>query len=105
MFCADGSIAAGVEAVPAARGCSKRLQQARNKRSDTRMLVRVGDCEVRRYRGLLLLKPVDDAERDPFTFQWQGEDELPLPGWGGVLKFSRVGSEGFDPAWLRERAA
>ncbi|MBC8118995.1 MAG: tRNA lysidine(34) synthetase TilS [Burkholderiaceae bacterium] len=78
------------------------LEQARNKRSDTRMLVRVGDCEVRRYRGLLMLKPVVDIDRDSLALHWHGEEELSLPGWGGVLKFSVVNGEGFDPAWLRE---
>lgn len=93
--------AAGVQPPSRAR-LLEVLDQARNKRSDTRMLVRVGDCEVRRYRGLLLLKPLDDSERDSVTFHWQGEEELSLPGWGGVLRFSAVSNEGFDPAWLRE---
>ncbi|HYM48351.1 MAG TPA: tRNA lysidine(34) synthetase TilS, partial [Burkholderiaceae bacterium] len=77
------------------------LEQAGNVRSDARMLVRLGDREVRRYRGLLLLKYADDSDRDAYTLQWQGEDEIPIAGWGGVLKFSAVSGEGFDPDWLR----
>ena len=77
------------------------LDQARNARSDARLLVRLGSHEVRRYRGLLLLKPIDDANRDSYVLQWREEDEVPLPSWGGVLKFIAVDGEGFDPAWLR----
>jgi tRNA(Ile)-lysidine synthase len=91
---------AGIEAPSRARLLDV-LEQARNKRSDTRMLVRISGHEVRRYRGLLLLTQVDDSARDSETFQWQGEDQLPLPSWGGVLKFLEVSGEGFDPAWLR----
>ena len=77
------------------------LEQARHARSDARLLVRLGSHEVRRYRGLLLLKPVDDASRDSSVLQWQGEEEIPVASWGGVLKFSTVEGVGFDPAWLR----
>ena len=77
------------------------LDQARHARSDARLLVRLGGHEVRRYRGLLLLKRTDDASRDSFVLQWQAEDEIPVASWGGVLKFSAVSGEGFDPEWLR----
>ena len=77
------------------------LDQARNARSDAKLLVRLGSHEVRRYRGLLLLKQADDASRDSHVFKWRAEDEIPLPSWGGVLRFSAVDGEGFDPEWLR----
>lgn len=78
------------------------LEQARTARSDSRMLVRVGDREVRRYRGLLLLRPADAESHDVQSFRWQGEEEIGVPGWGGALRFSPVlHAEGFDPAWLR----
>ena len=35
------------------------------------------------------------------VLQWQAEDEIALPSWGGVLKFSVMSGEGFDPEWLR----
>jgi tRNA(Ile)-lysidine synthase len=79
------------------------LEQARTARSDARLLVRIGDREVRRYRGLLLLRPVDAEARDVHSFRWSGEEEIALPTWGGVLRFGTViNAEGFDPAWLRE---
>ena len=77
------------------------LDQARHARSDARLLVRLGAHEVRRYRGLLLLKRADTASRDSLLLQWQTEDEIPVPSWGGVLKFIVVDGEGFDPEWLR----
>jgi tRNA(Ile)-lysidine synthase len=92
---------AGVEAPSRAR-LVEIIEQARSARSDSRLLVRVGDCEVRRYRGLLLLKPVGTDAHDIHAFQWHGEDEIRLPGWGGALRFDTiVDGEGFDPEWLR----
>jgi tRNA(Ile)-lysidine synthase len=93
----------GVEAVSRAR-LREMLEQAHEARSDARLLLRVGDREVRRYRGLLLLKTADASARDAESIRWSGEDEIVLAGWGGVLRFLRVHErEGFDPAWLAER--
>jgi tRNA(Ile)-lysidine synthase len=78
------------------------LAQARAARSDARLLVRVGGREVRRYRGLLLLRTAPIETRDAEAVRWSGEDEIALPGWGGRLRFVPVtGREGFDPQWLR----
>jgi len=93
---------AGIEPPSRAR-LLELLHQARTARSDTRLLVRVGDREVRRYRGLLLLREVEQDGSGVQSFQWQGEEEVSLPGWGGALRFVTVAdAEGFDPAWLRE---
>ncbi len=81
------------------------LDQARNARSDARLLVRLGSHEVRRYRGLLLLKQADDASRDSHVFKWRAEDEMPLPSWGGVLRFSRGGRRGVRSRVVARRAA
>jgi len=80
------------------------LRQAGAARSDARLLVRVGDREVRRYRGLLLVKETGADLRDTATFRWSGEDEIAIPGWGGALRFHRLNdAEGFDPVWLRAK--
>ena len=93
---------AGVEPPSRAR-LLELLDQARTARSDARLLVRVGDREVRRYRGLLLMKVAQTDGHDVQAFRWKGEDEISVPGWGGALHFNPVvGAEGFDPAWLRE---
>jgi tRNA(Ile)-lysidine synthase len=93
----------GIEAVSRAR-LSEMLQQAHAARSDARLLVRAGDRQVRRYRGLLLVKEGQAGARDAESFRWSGEDEIALPSWGGVLRFTRLREEeGFDPAWLAAR--
>ena len=95
---------AGVEPPGRAR-LLELLDQARTARSDARLLVRVGDREVRRYRGLLLLKEADDESRDVQSFRWRGEVEVSVPGWGGALKFHPVvDKEGFDAKWLGQAA-
>lgn len=93
---------AGVEPPSRAR-LLELLDQARTARSDARLLVRVGDREVRRYRGLLLLKKADGDSHGAQSFRWQGEEEVSVPGWGGALRFNAVaGKEGFEPGWLRQ---
>jgi tRNA(Ile)-lysidine synthase len=90
----------GLEAPPRAR-LLELLAQARGARSDARLLLRLGDAEVRRYRGLLLVRPAGVAVRDSAAFSWRGEAEIALPEWGGALRFERVhDAEGFDPEWL-----
>jgi tRNA(Ile)-lysidine synthase len=93
----------GIEAVSRAR-LQEMLEQAREARSDARLLLRVGEREVRRYRGLLLLKSAESSDRDTESVHWSGEDEIAVPAWGGVLRFERVvDEEGFEPAWLAAR--
>ncbi len=92
----------GIEAPPRAR-LSEIVAQALGARSDARMLVRIGASEVRRHRGLLLLRTVDAArEREGQRLSWQGERSIDVPAWRGTLHFDEVqDAEGFDPAWLR----
>jgi tRNA(Ile)-lysidine synthase len=94
-------LAAAGLAAPSRARLSDLLRQARDARSDTRLLVRIGDREVRRYRGLLLLKSAAEPGGTAHTFRWQGEDEIALAGWGGTLRFVPTRDEGFDPEWLR----
>jgi tRNA(Ile)-lysidine synthase len=92
---------AGVEAPSRAR-LLELLEQARTARSDSRLLVRFGDREVRRFRGLLLLKEAAPDVHDAQAFRWHGEEQISVPGWGGALRFNPVvDAEGFDPVWLR----
>ncbi|MFN7434294.1 MAG: tRNA lysidine(34) synthetase TilS [Betaproteobacteria bacterium] len=92
----------GIEAPPRAR-LGEIVAQALHARSDARMLVRIGASEVRRHRGLLLLRTVDTArEREGQRLLWQGERAIEVPSWRGRLHFVEVEQgEGFDPAWLR----
>ncbi len=77
------------------------IGQALGARADARMKVRLGACEVRRHRGLLLLRAAQDDHRSEVTVRWRGEPELAVPEWGGVLRFDAVDGEGFEADWLR----
>lgn len=76
------------------------LSQARDARSDAKLLLRIGELELRRHRGLLLLKGAGAAPRSTETFRWRGESEIELPAWRGALRFVPTSGEGFDPEWL-----
>jgi tRNA(Ile)-lysidine synthase len=93
----------GIEAPPRAR-LNEIVAQALGARSDARMLVRIGASEVRRHRGLLLLRTLDTArEREGQRLLWQGESAIEVPAWRGSLHFveAEPGAEGFDATWLR----
>ncbi len=89
----------GVEPPSRAR-LAQVLAQALGGRADARMKVRVGDREVRRHRGLLLLRSAQVEHPGEVTVQWQGQDEIAVPAWRGVLRFERTAGEGFEPQWL-----
>jgi tRNA(Ile)-lysidine synthase len=76
------------------------LAQALTARGDARLLLRIGALEVRRHRGLLLLREAQRSSGDSATITWRGEDEIAVPGWGGVLRFDTTVDEGFEVDWL-----
>lgn len=92
--------AAGLEAPSRAR-LGEIVGQALTARGDARLLIRIADQEVRRHRGLLLLRRATAAPRRHVPVRWQGEPEIVLPEWGGVLRFEPTSEEGFDADWLR----
>jgi tRNA(Ile)-lysidine synthase len=90
---------AGLPAPPRAR-LREALQQAIFASADARLLIRIGDRELRRHRGLLCLHAPKRGGPALHAVQWQGEAELAVPGWGGALVFTRTSEEGFDSRWL-----
>jgi tRNA(Ile)-lysidine synthase len=76
------------------------LQQAIHAGADARLLIRVGDHELRRHRGLLCLNAPRRGALALHALQWQGESELAVPSWGGTLVFTPTTGEGFDARWL-----
>ncbi len=92
--------AAGLEAPSRAR-LGEIVDQALTARGDARLLIRIGEQEVRRHRGLLLLRRATAAARRHVPIWWRGEREIVLPEWGGVLRFEQTSEEGFDADWLR----
>lgn len=91
--------AAGLEAPSRAR-LREVIEQALGARADARLLVRVGSREVRRHRGLLLLREPQPDARRRVTLTWRGEDRIAVPEWGGELVFERTTGSGFDADWL-----
>jgi tRNA(Ile)-lysidine synthase len=89
----------GLEAVSRAR-LRDLIEQALGARTDARLLLRVGAFEVRRHRGLLLLRETQRTASDVAIVSWRGEDEIAVPGWGGVLRFETGVDEGFPADWL-----
>ena len=91
----------GIEAPPRAR-LLEALQQARTARADARLLLRLGSFELRRYRGLLLLRRDEEAPAaETVSVRWRGEAEIVVPRWRGTLHFVETEREGFPPEWLR----
>ena len=89
----------GLESISRAR-LRDLLAQALTVRGDARLLLRIGACEVRRHRGLLLLREAQRTAGDVATINWQGEEEIAVPTWGGVLRFDTSVDEGFELEWL-----
>jgi tRNA(Ile)-lysidine synthase len=91
----------GVEAPSRAR-LAQALEQALGAAGDARMLVRMGERELRRYRGLLVLRRAKVLERRNERIVWRGEAEISVPAWGGALRILAAGEgEGLEPEWLR----
>lgn len=76
------------------------LRQAFHAGADARLLIRVGDHELRRHRGLLCLNAPRRAAPALHALQWHGESDVAVPSWGGSLVFTRTTGEGFDARWL-----
>jgi len=95
--------AQGVAQAPSRSRLLEALDQALGGGRDGRMLIRMGARELRLYRGLLCLRLPAAATRTRQVLRWNGEDELVVQNWGGVLRFCAGAAVGFDPDWLRAR--
>lgn len=93
-------LAAQGEESPTRARLQQVLDQALSSRADGRMKVKLGSHEVRRHRGLLLLRRAQAEHRDEAVVHWKGEGEIAMPSWGGVLRFEPTEGEGFDRDWL-----
>lgn len=91
---------AGLQAPSRAR-LGEVLQQALGGGRDGRMLIRIGARELRRHGGLLCLRAPQRATRTSECIRWQGQPEVPVGSWGGVLRFVPAEDAGFDADWLR----
>jgi tRNA(Ile)-lysidine synthase len=79
------------------------LRQALTAREDARVLVEVGDLELRRFEGRLHAVPRLAAPQAGYARRWRGERKMPLPQLGGVLAMDRGRGDGISVARLRGR--
>ena len=105
---------AGVVKVPANYGSAMPAQhRARSVGAYTVLWLTPGSRVVEEFTSMnalvvvdgVLHAPAPEASGSERLIHWQGEDEVSLPEWGGVLRFEPAGEatrgEGFDPDWLR----
>ncbi len=95
--------ACGLSTPPRAR-LNELIAQALGARADARLLLRLGVHEVRRHRGLLLVRQATRSTETGAVLRWNGETQIPVPAWRGALHFVPTDNEGFDVEWLRAEA-
>lgn len=76
------------------------LRQALAAKPDSKVVVDLGECELRVYGGALHLLPARDRARERGIVTWHGEREIAFPGLGGVLTMTRRRGTGLSVARL-----
>ena len=62
--------------------CIERQEAVRpEQRAMERQQCEYGEQELRRYRGLLILRPAAGDEREETLLHWSGEEALSVPAW------------------------
>jgi tRNA(Ile)-lysidine synthase len=79
------------------------LRQALTAKEDARVLVGVGDLELRTFEGRLHAVPKLAVPREGYARRWRGEKKVPLPELGGVLAMDRGRGGGISVARLQGR--
>lgn len=83
------------------------LRQLRDTQNDTKLAFRIDGKELRRWAGNLVLRdPVPTTKASDALIKrldWNGEEEMSLGIWGGVLRFESCaeGEDGFDAQRLK----
>jgi tRNA(Ile)-lysidine synthase len=93
---------AGVS-MPGAERLDEALRQALSAKEDARVLIGVGDFELRRFEDRLHAVPRLAPPRPGYARRWRGEKTLRLPELGGVLAMERGRGAGVSVARLRGR--
>jgi tRNA(Ile)-lysidine synthase len=93
---------AGVS-MPGAERLDEALRQALSAKEDARVLIGVGDFELRRFEDRLHAVPRLAPPRPGYARRWRGEKTLRLPELGGVLAMERGQGSGVSVARLRGR--
>ncbi len=88
--------------MPGRERLDEALRQALTAKEDARVLVGIGDFELRRFEGRLHAVPKLAAPRG-HARRWRGEKKVRLPDLGGVLAMDRGRGGGISMARLRGR--
>lgn len=93
----------GIPAPSAAR-LEDMLSQLQNARQDARIRIPLGMFELRRFLGQAWIVSASPPPGSSFCQPWQGENSLPLPQLGGVLKFCPVHGQGISLTRLQQES-
>lgn len=86
---------------PSAIRLEDMLRQLQSARQDAHIKIPLGTFELRRFLGQAWVVPAAPPPESNFCQPWQGENALPLPQLGGILKFCPVHGQGISLARLR----
>lgn len=90
----------GFETLPHAR-LSEVLRQVRESSSNSILLYRSQDLELRLYGERILVTKAEKTDGSEQTFLWKGEERIHVPSFNGDLIFEKS-EEGFSEKYLRE---
>lgn len=86
--------------MPAADRLDDLMRQV-HAREDARVLFRLGDVDLRRFRGELHVVPWLTPVASSFRVAWNAANLLPLPQLGGTLRLRRQKGAGIAVQWLQ----
>jgi tRNA(Ile)-lysidine synthase len=82
--------------MPDAKHLDEALRQARSAKEDARLVLDLGEYELRRFEGRLHVVAKGAAPRDGYARRWRGERTLALPALGGVLTMAPAQGRGIN---------
>ena len=80
--------------MPQAHRLTEALRQALTARADAKVIVALGECELRRHGGVIHILPRSSAKRASSCVPWRGEREMVLSDLHGVLTMVPVEGSG-----------
>lgn len=87
-------------AAPSAVRLEEMLRQLVSAKRDAQVSIPLGIFELRRFLGQAWIIPSADPPRLDSRCSWQGEEEVALAEFGGVLRFCSVSGQGISRARL-----
>lgn len=82
--------------MPSSKRLEEMLRQLTEARDDSRVRVKLGEVEIRRYQGALHVQRTRALPRAGFSKPWGGGSRLEIDELGGTLVFRRVKGSGIS---------